>query len=612
MKKTINIFDGNLNTLRIRNPELAEKLLTVQVPSYFDVVYSKSGHPVLKALNLTFHSLYDPVKEGRSFVESHLERMPLKPIQMITLFGLGFAYHIFALLEKNITAQIIEPRIEVLRLAMEHVDLKEIIEKMPILTGSDDDFPLCSSTELWAHQPSVKYNRATFERLKRATSNDSSSNVERNHVTEKDHLKIIVVTPIYGGSLPIATYCYRALENLGHEVELWDTSIFAKPFQKALALNLDDGNKKVLRDLFLHLISEMVVASCQDFRPDLVLALAQAPLSLKALERLRSSQITTAFWFVEDYQFMEYWQIYAPHYDFYFTIQEDGFMKELEKIGVQNYYYLPLAADPIIHRPIDLPKQERDEFGSDISFMGAGYYNREKMFGGLLDFNFKIWGNEWKPQSYLWKHVQRCGERITTDETVKVFNATKINLNLHSSVCHDGLNPFGDFVNPRTFEIGACEGFQLVDCRRLLGKHFNIGKELICYASLEELREQINYYLQHPQERIQIAKQTRERILKEHTYEHRMQDLLRFIRQRKPECFYLKSTKLPVIRDVKSFCHQHPEVKSLINDLNGDGQLINIDQIVSAIMSKNGSLEYHEALFCLIKEFQAKFQGVEY
>ncbi len=607
MKQQENIFVKNLKTLRKKNPQLAERLLDIRVPGYYSVVTARSGHPVLHVMNITFHSMYDPVKEGQHFADYHLKNDDYRPGEKVAVFGLGFGYHLKALVEKNISCIVVEPRIEIVRFAMEHINLEDILAHIEIYT--ETDIVLESDTRLWPHQPSVKYSKSSFDRLKCLRPVSRTDHTDIHHQSqEKERLKITVVTPIYGGSLPVARYCYAALKKLGHDVELWDASIFEEPFAKALSLDVHDKNKKVLHDLFLHLISEMIVASCTQSPPDLLLALAQAPLSIKALERIKKLKIITAYWFVEDYQLMEYWRTYAPYYDFFFTIQEHGFFEELKKCGLKHCYYLPMAADPQIHRPLVLTESERQEFGSDISFMGAGYYNREKMLQGLLDYNFKIWGTGWNPVSVLWQHVQDCGNRLSTEKTVKVFNASKININLHSSVCHQGINPFGDYLNPRTFEIASCGGFQLVDRRSMLARHFTEDDEIICYASLQELRDKINCYLQKPDERLKIAGRARNRILKEHTYEHRMQELITFIRTHMPEQFFVRKQSIPIIDDVDTFCSRHPEVQSIFKDIDCKDRGVAIDEITAAIQSRSGPLEYQEVLFLLLNEFHAKFR----
>ena len=597
------IFTENMHALRKKNPVLADSVLSAEIPDCYAVLYSKNGNPVLKTSNITFHSLYDPVKEGLIFVESHIRSDKYEEGRAVIVFGLGFAYHIKPMLEKNIIALVIEPRIEVLRLAMENVDLKEIIEKMDIQTNKEV-LPRQNNCDfLWIHQPSAKHSRMDLMELVKSCRISDDNHKNDCYCVKKNSLKIIVVSPIYGGSLPIAHYCYRALKKLGHDVQLWDASIFEVPFKKALELNLDERNKKVLHDLFQHIISEMIVATCSDFSPDMVLAMAQAPVSRKALERFKEKKITTAFWFVEDYQIMDYWREYAPFYDLFFTIQEDEFTEKLLNTGAKNVCYLPLAADTEIHHPLCLNEKEMEMFGSDISFMGAGYYNRQNMFVGLLDFDFKIWGTEWNKQSILGKKLQRNGERLSTDDTVKVFNATKINLNLHSSVCHEGVSPFGDFVNPRTFEIASCGSFQLVDYRSMINRHFENGEEIVCYRSLEELRDNIQYYLKHSNERKKISQQSRKRILKEHTYKHRMEKLLSFAMEKSPECFYRKTVKkVPYVTDIKNFTNEYPEVGPVLEAAGKDGTA-NLDDILSVIKEKGNTPKYHEAIFILINDF---------
>jgi spore maturation protein CgeB len=213
------------------------------------------------------------------------------------------------------------------------------------------------------------------------------------------------------------------------------------------------------------------------------------------------------------------------------VIQKEPFTGELEALGVRNVLYLPLAAQPACHRPLALTPAERGRFGSDISFMGAGYPNRRRAFGAFSGYDFKIWGTEWEGEAVLEPLVQMGGERVSPEDTVRIFNACKINLNLHSGVKREQSVTHGDFVNPRTFEIAACGAFQLVDRRSLLPELF-APEELAVFDSLEELRERVDYYLERPEERAAIAGRGRARVLSGHTYAARMSALLAFARER--------------------------------------------------------------------------------
>ncbi len=601
-----SFFETNLEALGKKDPGLAERLSAVVIPGDYRVIQARSGHPVLKIKTTTFHSLYNPEQEGRDFVRAHSEKKPSGPGKTALVYGFGFGYHLQAIAAAGIAAAVVETDLCILRLAMEHRDLKAIIERMDIFTDCACEELLSGAYVVWQHAPSVVHRRGAYEQLLAHAAGPAGTGATARCM--KQRLKIIVVSPIYGGSLPVARYCAGALEQLGHDTQLWDASVFEKPFTQLMQLRLDEKNKKILYDLLLHLISEMVVATCGDVRPDLVLGLAQAPISLHALQRLKQSRIVTAFWFVEDYRFMEYWRTYAPAYDFYFTIQDGAFFDELQRLGVSNYACLPMAADPAVHRPLRLSDDEKRLYGSDLSFMGAGYYNRQKIFCGLMDFDLKIWGTDWDMRSALWKCVQRRGERIATEETVKIFNASLVNINLHSSAYHDAIRPDGDFVNPRTFEIAACGGFQLVDYREALERSFTVGQEMACYRSLEELRDRAAYYLRHPEQRAAIALRSRERVMREHTYRHRMQDLCAIIRERRPECFYRKAAQGLAVRDIASFCSRFPEVRPILDDVTGRGWDTDIDSIVASIRARSGQLQYPEAIFMLMKEYQALIQ----
>ena len=158
--------------------------------------------------------------------------------------------------------------------------------------------------------------------------------------------------------------------------------------------------------------------------------------------------------------------------------------------------------------------------------MGAGYYNRVQSFPRLLNHDFKIWGTEWDLGSTVGKRVQNNNKRIDPEQIVKIYNSGKININLHSSSFHAGVNPVGDFINPRTFEISACGGFQLVDERSELSELMIPEVEIITFNSIDDMCQKVDFFLKHDDESKVIAARGKERVLKEHTIQHRMHEML--------------------------------------------------------------------------------------
>ena len=349
-----------------------------------------------------------------------------------------------------------------------------------------------------------------------------------------NNLRILVVLPLYGGSLPIGRYAASALADMGHLVETFEAPDFNAAYDSLKKLKVTTDRLGYLQNSFLNVVSQSVLAKVETFEPDLVLSMAQAPLNHQALKRLRREGVTTAMWFVEDFRLFTYWKSFAPFYDVFAVIQKEPFFEELEAIGQPNALYLPLAALPDFHRPAELSSVEKRKFGSDVSFMGAGYPNRRIAFRELVGHDLKIWGTEWEGDHVLMPLVQMGGARVSSEDCVKIFNATTINLNLHSSVQAKELVTGGDFINPRTFELAACGAFQLVDRRTLMTDAF-ADDELATFGSMDELKEKITYFLEHPEQRESFIRKGRERVLREHTYQARMQTLLEFTAERIPD-----------------------------------------------------------------------------
>ena len=417
-------------------------------------------------------------------------------------------------------------------------------------------------------------------------------------------LRVLVVLPFYGGSLPVGRYCLSALREIGCLAEAFEAPSFFPAYTALKELNISSDSLDSLQNSFLQFISQTVVAKAESFEPDLVLCLAQAPLNRLALKKLRDAGVPTAMWFVEDFRLFTYWRAFAPYYDIFAVIQKSPFVEELQQIGVNNVLYLPLAAEPSIHRPLTPGEDERREFGAEVSFMGAGYPNRRKAFAWLAEQDatlarkLKIWGTEWEDDPSLAPLIQRQGARISTEDCVRIFSATDININLHSSVHIQEPVSRGDFVNPRTFEVAACEAFQLVDERGLMPDMF-AGDEMAVFDSLADLLEKIHHFRQRPDERRAYAEKARQRVLAEHTYAHRMLKLLDFAGERLPGFGSRKPVPWPenMPEDMRH------SMETLMRELQLPASA-SFDDVVAAVRNKSDALSDAEAALLFLDEWR--------
>ena len=342
-------------------------------------------------------------------------------------------------------------------------------------------------------------------------------------------MKIVVVSPVVGGSFPAAVYCAKALKSLGHTVTFADMRIVAKDLTLwNNAQKSEDPNLTKLSAAFYLKTENIIMEHAEVLRADLVFALAQAPLRQGLLEELKDKNIKTAFWFVEHYRRFGYWQWQAPFYDAYFTIQEEPFLSELNKLQTPAASYLPNAALPEFHQRCSLSAEEQAHYGCDLAFVGMPYPNRLQLFAELVDFDLGLWGPAWDKEPALKPFLRDEGKFVDQQEELRIYSAAKIVINLHSSGLQDSEEE-PDFVNPRTFVLAACQTFQLIDERSLLSDLFEPGKEIVTFSDTADLRDKIRFYLDHPQERQAIAQRAYERVMKEHTYQHRMQQMLQVL-----------------------------------------------------------------------------------
>ena len=516
----MELFNKNLELLRSSQPCLASRLEREPRQNVVRIALSKDGNPIPQIGSVSLHSNYYPLKEAIDGLSEYW----LEDQQVPVVYGLGFGYHVLEILKRYHSSEIlvIEPVMSIFQSFMETVDLKPFIPNTKFIISTPPPKIVASNqTTNWKkyeHQASKRLSGDYFRSLDKA--------IEVSDYLSTNRLKILVVNPYYGGSLPTAKYCTQALNSMGHHAESVDCEKFAEGFFSIKKVTRNRVNEEALASQFAHFMGQFIAAKAADFNPDLILALAQAPLTPESISTLKKLNIPIAFWFVEDFRTLKYWRDVAPFYDYFFTLQRGEFIDELLSIGAKNSYYLPQGCLPFVHKEINLSRDDIDQYSADISFMGAGYYNRVQSFPRLLNHDFKIWGTEWALESLVGSRVQNKNKRVDPFDIVKIYNAGKINLNLHSSTSHEGVNPVGDFVNPRTFEIAACGGFQLVDERSELADLMAPGIEVATFDSIDDLGKKVNYYLKYEDEARSIAAKGKTKVLKEHTIQHRMHEML--------------------------------------------------------------------------------------
>ena len=196
-------------------------------------------------------------------------------------------------------------------------------------------------------------------------------------------------------------------------------------------------------------------------------------------------------------------------YNFMEETITDDLVKELKK--TDSNFYAP--KDSLINT---------DRFIAAHSYLGmqAAEKDRIRTLNTLAQyFNVDLYTRS--DVSEL-KNVHVHGGVKTLTEMPKIFNISKINLNMTIKPIQTGL-PL------RIFDIMGCGGFCMTNYQAEIPELFEIGADLEAYGSLEELADKCSYYLTHEDERRQIALNGYRKVKEYHGYVNRMVEMIRAI-----------------------------------------------------------------------------------
>ena len=268
------------------------------------------------------------------------------------------------------------------------------------------------------------------------------------------------------------THCLEALEQIAHATHFPPSEVHEiKMAEFDLVLNIDDGMQYRLPD---------------NLHP-------------------------CAFWSIDTHMDIDWQTTKAADFDLVFAAQRDGATK-LREAGITTAEWLPLACNPFVHRPHDVPIEY------DLCFIG-------NMFPGprqeMIDLVCRRHKNVFVGQRYL-------------DEMAVTYSASRIALN--RSIKND--------INMRVFEALACRSFLLTNDLRDNGltEIFRDGVHLATFQDSEELLDKIAFYLARRDCCERIANTGQEEVLAKHTYQHRMVRIL----DRTQEMHDSKESSIPV------------------------------------------------------------------
>jgi len=530
-----------------------------------------------------FHSLYDPEKEAEGLIDA----FGFSGDGMVVVLGLGLGYHVDRLRRLYPDAEIVvvEPSREIFDLCREHGKGAEPSEKIHFLVGLTPEETVSEVSRLhikagllplsvFVFAPGIAFMPEYYEPVRAALERSVSFRLwERLRYPKLASEQLTVALFDFGYFL--TEEIARALEAFGHSV----VRVRGRKDETC-----GDILGKAVETIASKRPDFFLTVNHLGFDEEGVLA-----------DFFRSVEMPTAVWYVDNPGLVtRAYPKNASPYCCVFTWDE-SFVELLRGIGFGNVEYLPLAADEEVFCPMRLSSARKSRLGADVGFVGnsavqkaqewlqnvrqelhpameriarrlsdARYFTyreaaetathdsertllekltekeRSEFEGAVLwratllyrlscllaleEFSPMVRGDAgWKE---LLSDKFRLGPNLNYYKDLPAFyNACRINFN----ATHIQMETA---VNQRVFDVPACGAFLLTDRQSSLSTLFEEGKEVITYGSPEEIAELARFYMRNDTAREAVAAKGRARVLREHTYKHRVGAIIKRLRER--------------------------------------------------------------------------------
>jgi len=214
------------------------------------------------------------------------------------------------------------------------------------------------------------------------------------------------------------------------------------------------------------------------------------------------------FWMIDTYLRKEEFSVFSHLYDYLF-VSESRFVGEFDK----PTKWLPLA-----------------EFRSPSGFWPGALSSNCKVLSIEKDIEVGFCGRlaDFKPYrtevvNYLNQELPgfRHETGLSKEEMVKFINRCKINLNVSSS---------GHQVDLRVFEVLACQGFLITSYNEDTESLFVKGKHLEWFKKKEEIPELVEFYLNRPEKRREIAVNGYQAVKMNHQLSNRLEAIEKYLK----------------------------------------------------------------------------------
>ena len=208
-----------------------------------------------------------------------------------------------------------------------------------------------------------------------------------------------------------------------------------------------------------------------------------------------------------------------PHYKAYLSFTGGPALRELEDtFGSPCALPFYCSVDPDLYRPMPL----NPEFACDLSYLGTYAADRQPKLLRYLDSaaallpdkRFIVAGPQYPPETKFQPNVERI-IHLSPREHPSFYSSSRFTLNLtRADMVAAGYSP-----SVRLFEASACGAALLSDSWKGLDEFLHPGEEILLPRDEYEVSDILRNFPEEARQR--LGARARERILSEHTSEHR-------------------------------------------------------------------------------------------
>ncbi|MEI7466366.1 MAG: glycosyltransferase [Burkholderiales bacterium] len=285
------------------------------------------------------------------------------------------------------------------------------------------------------------------------------------------------------------THFLPAFRALGHDVEHFES------FSRATHADFASLNRALL-------------ARVEAWRPKVVFTvLMMGEIWLETIDIIRACGATVINWSTDDsWKYAEFSRLIASSFDAFATTCPDA-PAWYARDGFNNCVLSQWAAaagelaEPLPSAGCTF----------DVSFVGSCYGTRAARVQRLRDsgVNVECFGHGWP------------NGPVDAVRLRQIVRTSRVSLNF-SEAGRGG----GRQIKARVFEVPGAGGMLLTEHAPQLARYFELDREIICFSNDAELHEAVLRLLGDPEERNAIAVAGHRRVVREHTYERRLAELL--------------------------------------------------------------------------------------